>query len=229
MSSKDRNCPQCRAAMDFRLGQFECPSCGHTELIEQPTQEEKSSGPGFKREQQWGGSGGRTNVPPGVAPPPAAGTVFSSESSHTFGREDSTPPKYHSSLQTEKHIYFGLNVLGHLVNIGGVGSSMGQDGAAAGFGVVFTGAIVGNLLLAYVLYGSELWPKQCCMGCTGFQVLAYLGSLFFIGTLQRDINALNQFEDLMLAGGFAFLFVFIGVATSAWLIWILYRDAQYLS
>ena len=226
MSDKSRSCPKCQAAMDFRLGEFDCPNCGHSESAAQPKAERKGSGPGFRSEQQWGGG---QAIPPSAPPPPTTGTVYSPEVSHSFGSEETALPKYHSSLQTEKHVYLALAVLGSLSSAFGSTSGLGLGGGAMAFGGSIFSSLIGLFVLAFVLYGSELWAKNCCMYWTAFQaVLTILGSFFLHSFITQSGSTLGQGSGLH-AGLVIFFGVLIGLASMAWLIWILYRDSKYLS
>ena len=55
MSTQKKTCPKCSSVMDYRLGVYDCPQCGHHEAkqIEIDPRERRASGPGFKREQPW--------------------------------------------------------------------------------------------------------------------------------------------------------------------------------
>lgn len=77
MAEKTKPCPKCSGTMSYRLGEFTCDQCGHTEAVEleQPASK-AASGPGFQSGQHWSG---RQSVPPpalGAAPPPP-GTLYS--------------------------------------------------------------------------------------------------------------------------------------------------------
>ena len=174
-SQQDKPCPQCGAAMSFRLGEFECASCGHTESAEQP-REERGSGPGFRKEQWGGGSSsssagshGNYSLPeqyqgsPVAPPPPPPGSAFYGHQQAYGSPYESAPPPSSGSLDLEKKIYFGLQVASTLIAIlvllaaGPVLQSMGSasggapPGAAEVFGFMVVGGIIGgivNLLLA---------------------------------------------------------------------------------
>lgn len=228
MSDQSRSCPKCHEAMDFRLGEFDCPNCGHTESAAKPKAQSKGSGPGFRSEQQWGGSTGKPNVPPRVAPP-ATGTVYSPEESHTFGKEESRSPKPHSSLQTEKHVYFGITVLGSLVNVLSSTFSHGLGWSVMGILENLFWAFIGLAVLAFVFFGSELWAKQCCMWWTVFQIVLVLGSFIFVSSLLNRAQIGGFPGAGLLGSGLAIYAAAISIAWEAWLIWILYRDSQDLS
>jgi len=44
MSEKSRPCPKCDGVMYFRLGEFQCASCDHTEPLDKPQDTDTPTG-----------------------------------------------------------------------------------------------------------------------------------------------------------------------------------------
>jgi hypothetical protein len=248
MVGQTKHCPQCGSTMQFRLGEQECPSCGHVETAPPAPAVVEQEKP-----QDWGGikRAKLLNVPPTTAPPPSS--VLNRDPSELYGQggsyggslygaADSPAPAENSSLQMEKHIYFGLQVAGSLLTIialiaaGSMLSALDgmPDRGALGFasGGVFIastiiGSLIGVLLMWFVLYGTVIWVKWTCLGCVGLStIFALIG--FFMPT--ADLSIYDQLGSAMGLGftTFGILVRIFQLAFLGWFISILYRDIMRL-
>jgi hypothetical protein len=241
--------------MSFRLGEYECASCGQRlaavppEESRQPTFGQSSSGqrsaaPGrfqnssgtvLGRDASTYGGGGWT---PGQAPPPPApGSAYSlggvpPSTLYGTGREDSSPGS--SSLAIEKHIYFGIQVVSTLLSLFVMPSMMEQmlsaaggpampGVATAGIASGIIGSIIGLGLIAFVLYGEQIWAKWCC-GVV--MVLGLLGGIGNLLVMMGNENLSFTMFSSGISGGMLFLVFLPGLLMNLWLLWILWRDIQ---
>jgi hypothetical protein len=79
----------------------------------------------------------------------------------------------------------------------------------------------------WVLYGTEIWAKWCCMGCSGVGLLLSLGQLISVFAPSALLMASGAAGAL--GGGSAavtIIMVIIQVGWQAWFMSILYRDIQ---
>ncbi len=147
MSEQTRSCSKCGEKMHYRLGEFQCGSCDHTEPAA-PQKEERSSGAAPRREG-WQPSGSSTSsshssytgklltpppdpgsqsAPPGIysggyqaaPPPPPPGTVYG-QAAWERSEAGAGAAGAQSSLQQEKAIFMWvlgvLSILNILVSI----------------------------------------------------------------------------------------------------------------
>ncbi len=237
-------CPQCGAAMSFRLGEFECESCGYIEPVVKP-QEQRGTGPGFRREQ-WGGGtafpsshgGGNYSLPgqyqgtPAAPPPPPPGSTFYGQNNIYGSPYESAPPPNTGSLDIEKKIYFGLQVASNLflavmliIGAGFASSAAGMrelaeldvpPGVIPGIVVIVVIAqFLGLALSWFVLFSDQTWIKWTCGGCTALSLLFVL-----IGMFAPVASAIE--------GGSNIFSGIIQLALSGWFLSILWRDIQRL-
>lgn len=222
MSDKSRSCPKCHTAMDFRLGEFNCPNCGHTELAAQPKQERQSSGPGIRGEQQWGGG---QAIPPSVPPPPDTPGVTWGQPRSGAHLEPSAQfsPQGGSvdSLIIEKYIYFAIHLVAGIIftimAAFGIANFMPFPGGtltAVIVGLIFAEAIQLGIIW-FVLFGSAIWSKWCCGGCAVIGVLGGLGTALGISNAAQASSGPG---DAIIGT--------LQLAMNIWLITILWRDIQ---
>lgn len=230
--AESKACPKCGTVMDFRLGMYECPQCGHDEEPSKPEPTSQSSGPGLRREAwhrsqpgtgaQAPGAGqpplpGQSHVPspgtlytPGAAPPPGL-----------YGDEAGARVSKHSTLETEKGVYFGINVA--LVCLGIIGAFImvvsGEPSAVANlFGQVIGGAI-GLGILYWIFHGASANMKLTCAGCSAFVLMMMVFGCFAAMTMP-------EFKDVAAYGVIMWGVIFAQVAWTGWFISILWREAM---
>ena len=187
-----RNCPKCDTLMDYRLGEYECPSCGHTEGSAQSVGGVQSgrglSGPGFQQ-------------PP---PPPPGGNVPGMPGSRMGYQGSPLEPGYggggagagFDSLESEKNLYIYIRVgLWALLLIAMIVISATGAGMMAGTGVggmmwaavlvILLYALVDIGLLFFILKSDQTWAKYCCMGCMGLRLIGIIFSAVGLRRLRR--------------------------------------------
>ena len=230
--AEEKFCPQCNTKMDYRLGVYECPSCGHTEeRAATPAAEQKASGPGFRPEpwqqaQQQRASG----------PVPAPGSIQAPSMAPLAGPAGGTGDYYnpYPTLYTEKIVFFSLQVIGWVVNgimvlvFSSMLSTMGPGtGAGADLGVgtgaiILLAVIMGAISLGLwylVLFTEQLWAKYCCGGCLVLLVLISIPSIFVSNQEMSGIAAPGMGSYQMISTG-------VSVLLWIWVLWILWRDIQ---
>ena len=94
-----RQCPKCSTTMEYRLGELECPDCGHAEPARLPEANPKASGPGFQRPQQWQGG-----IQPPTAPRAAAPAQLGFDQDVPLGELDHSAPTFGDSLLSKSLI-----------------------------------------------------------------------------------------------------------------------------
>ena len=219
-----RNCPKCSTSMDFRLGEFDCPSCGYKEPADKKAQQEQpaQSGPGFK--QQWT-QPGRSSPGTSPPPPPAPGTMYQPGQQLTdtpYG-----PPAFESdrfkSLHTEKNVCFGLIVASSFFHIIGALFALGNEPLGGIFGLFII--LFSLFLWWFVLYGTAVWSKYCCLIILVFGLVSNLigGAYIFMSGDMLASGLLPPGIAVMMT----IMFV-VSVAVSAWVMSIIYRDIQQL-
>ena len=232
MAEKSKACPKCSGIMFYRLGEYECNQCDHHEPAAPAKTEEKR---GFRKEawhqQQQPPSSSPppgTMHTPGVAPPPPAGF-------QAYGQpEPSATRPVGGSLHLEKNIYFGIEAALYLLFIVvalGLGlASMGSLGDIAGVVALVIGAyslaiFVRLAILWFVFYGTQIWFKWICGGCT---LLGLIGTLFsLIGVMSGPAEFADELGPLPgEIGGFMWFLYFIQAAFQFWFVSIVWRDIQ---
>jgi hypothetical protein len=229
MAEKTKNCPQCGTSMDFRLGVYECPQCGHEE--EDKAQPEATaaatSGPGFRKEA-WRRPESASQ--PGQVPPPQSiGTIYTPGAAPPPGlySEPSRSREPNSSLHTEKVVYFSLQAIGFVLLYILVAFALTMLGPVPdvdfnlGLGIFFS--IITNLiymgLLWFVLFGDQVWAKYCCGGCVLLSLLISVPGMFV--SAPTGYNAPGM-------GVFQIVYILLLIAFNLWFLSILYRDVQQL-
>jgi hypothetical protein len=200
MSSRKRDCPKCGSEMIFRLGEMECPECGHYEPVEPPRPRQEARQP---------------LLPP--LPPPATGTrpVFGSLYSPEHSRQERAAIPYLG----EKLAIMGIYVLGFIATVALLAFASGimQEADPEGIPYAFVVSLVlifqllWLALLAWVLFGRFIPVKWGCITLTVLSALVEVGNFIFSG-------ASFSTEPSSWVGGA------IGVAMTVWLISLLLRD-----
>ena len=225
MSDKSRSCPKCKAAMDFRLGQFDCPNCGHTELAEQPQAQPRTSGPGFQPLLSGDPTGSTANA--GAL---AGGTLYDQNASLTgpgAARKD--------SLDREKSGFFwiivGAEVLPlPLMLLAGLADT---DGSMLLVALIYAVVIAIRLsIMHWVIMGDSVWVKCVVIVINAIWVLVL--AAFLVSLTQEDtysISAAGYSLDAVQASGYAVFaggYVVLSIAWIGWFISILWRDIRSL-
>jgi hypothetical protein len=242
MPAEDQRCSECGSLMDFRLGLYECQQCGHTEEPPPPEPEPERTrhGPGFRREpwQRPGAPGGAAEAPPSRAAPP--GTFYSyapapGATLHDPSQPALAPASEYPTLQIEKHIFFGLQVLGVLGSL--VLVVLGATLDPYGFQrtdqymmmvQVFWSALASVFIYWLALYGRLLWVKYCCCAFMAFVItcgiVGFMMVLGVIGQLPLGYDLTAGF----LGGALGISLTVLQLAYLMWFVWILWRDIQVL-
>lgn len=206
--AESRNCPQCDSMMDYRLGEYECPSCGHREPAQAvaPKQDARGpSGPGLLR-----------------IPPPPPGTVvpgMPGSYGYQAQQEEAGGRIRDAGLEAEKkYILVYLFCYYLLIGIWGANAPMNYmfDGAAFFFVMLFS-ALAGCGVLYFTLHSDQSWVKYSCMGCVGLGAISNLITLI-VPTASSTAMALPPALQLVSA--------LLGLIYAGWLLFILYRDVQ---
>jgi len=221
--------------MAYRLGEFECLQCGHSE---------PAVSAAAKRGEPPADYGGvkraRLIVPPPSYAPPASQSRFDASSlpsTHgmTWTEYQSDVPEAAVSdpLRTEKLAYIGLQTL--LVILSGVSAlspSTGDAPAAISPGVEMLLTMVLTLALNWlVLFGTTIWLKWACAGCVSLQVLGGVIGLLIIMPLLTGAIGVGGAGNPALVGFAASLIIGIyaaALAINVWFVSILWRDIQRL-
>ncbi len=168
-----RNCPKCDTLMDYRLGEYECPSCGHTESGAQAV-----SGVPSGRSTSGPGLIAPPPPPPGAPAPGMPGSYFGGQTSNTFDPFGGGGAGF-SSLESEKNLFiyinagiYGLICLGCLFAVFAVGPEM-----LIALVAVLVGAAIQIGILIFILKSDQMWAKYCCMGCMGLRLIGVLFTL----------------------------------------------------
>jgi hypothetical protein len=217
MTAEKRNCPQCNTVMSYRLGEYECPSCGHSEIAAPQKQEADYGRPSDSVNRA------RLITPPGAPPPPSGGynlggqppaDMYSPETRRASG----------GTLLMEKNIYMGIQavatilILVLLLIASAAMGDMGGGGAVAAMGFSgFIGAAIGLGLLYWVLYGDTVWLKWACLGCQSIGLV-----IAFVGLFANNA-AISATPGLR---GFQLAYNLLQFGFALWFASIVYRDIQ---
>lgn len=193
--------------MSFRLGQYECSSCGHTEsTLAEPIAK-------LSTRRSLGGSDSDKSHVAGNQHYNVTGTVYGAAESPSGSSERVLNP----GLELEKKLLMLLYIITMLMN--GIWAS--QSGLrfyfdAAGVVVFYiASALIGLAILYFVLQSDQTWLKYGCMGCAGLNVLIQFitlivpSSMASSGMFSEDVTLMSGLLSLIYAG---------------WLTSILYRD-----
>ncbi|MEZ5339019.1 MAG: hypothetical protein R3F46_12270 [bacterium] len=204
----NRNCPKCDTLMEYRLGEYECPGCGHTEGSAQSVSGVHSgrglSGPGFQEPV----------YPPGQTPPASQGGY------RGYPEEAPRHGLISDGLSQEKWFIIGFYIFQYLL-MGAMAASGPRAADFGGAGVIFTSMLVISLIgagiLFFVLHSNQSWLKFCCMGCVGIGLISQIFTLFAPGAM-RSSGMLSPTMEL--------ISTVLGLIYAGWLVSILYRDTQ---
>ncbi|MCB1221769.1 MAG: hypothetical protein H7A35_14220 [Planctomycetales bacterium] len=208
--AETRNCPQCDMMMDYRLGEYECPSCGHRESskpAEAPAEQRKASGPGFKATPP---------PPPGMQVP---GMPGSSMGGYHGSPIEPQPRQKDPGLEMEKKGILAYYVLQNLIILSWAYSSPGSA-LADRVGFMFLMAlplILGFVLLFFILQTDQDWLRYTCMGCIGLGILLNIYTLVGPGVMN---------QTMLLTPAMQYTNSLLSLAYGIWLVTILYRDMQ---
>jgi hypothetical protein len=221
------SCPQCGTALRMRLGELECPACGHV----QPA----AGGAAAREKSQDHGGVHRVkllNLPSSAPAPGDPGLPYYGASSweSSVGADAGYVPAT-DTLHREKVIYFAIEIGLMLL---AAASSLFPDtpgGAETGvyefFGSLF-GAGFDLLLLWFVLFSDVSCLKWGCLISTGLNVIGVL--IIAVVAVPLAISSLDPSAQASgLTGVVTAVIVvalLIAVAWRAWLAWILWRDLQ---
>lgn len=226
--------------MSYRLGEYECPSCGHRQAAPPPPEPpvsskaasppdsprspaalklQNSSGPLLHRDENTYGGGW---TPAAAPPPPEPERVFNlgGDPPEKFFESDRHGMVKHTQLPMEKNVLFWLNALW---TMGGMIS-----GFSSGPGQALSSIIWGSLALFalwMVLHSEEVWPKWACAGCVVLSWVSLLGILFgsqvgFWSTLQQRLPYAG------VPAWLSYMALSLHVLGDLWLLTILARDIR---
>jgi len=218
MTDTTRDCPHCNVRMDYRLGVFECPQCGHEESAgeKQPT-----SGPGLIQKPIVGAG---QSAAPGKAP------AVAYQSRHSK-RQGEAPPDFKSTWELGKEkmylmmIFAGFSFLTIIIGLAAVHSTGAGGGAV--FEIIF-GELIDLAVLAAVLY----IPLRCLkyvVGCylTPVLIFGILGLIFSMVFIPLAGLALGGAGGGFLVGALGFVGILISIVDlglKAWLASVLFRE-----
>lgn len=196
MQRETQQCPRCGSVLDYRLGQYECPGCGHTQLEATPARSAAGLPPGPAQAADF-------NTPVGYSPPPV---------------EDFADPR-----RAEKFAHIWAQGAGYAVlllvlasdaNVAGY-EVMNERGRGWALGVMMLIAplAVGTIWLS--LFARERWLKWLCAGCAGCMTLR-IASNAMIAVLAESLY--NQ-------RGLAFL-SFLQLGLCLWFLSLVWRDIK---
>jgi hypothetical protein len=173
--------------MFFRLGQYECPSCGRIVSAPAPvalqardsTRDERgsaeplqnSSGPLLHREENSYGGGW---TPPSAAVAPAAPErLFNlgGDPPETFFDSDKHGLVKEQEKSVEKKSFFGLCGLW-----AAIGMVLSFSGGAGGATIHILFSALALFIIWAVLHSDELWPKWAMAGLVALSWLLFAGS-----------------------------------------------------
>lgn len=190
---------------------------------------------------------GGLDAPP---PPPPPGTVFG-QSSWERTEYGGAIRDIGDTLAVEKRIYFIVYIalqslfLIFIVLMVTIGRRFIEAALAAGAqplssesaGVMemlpmvaamyVIGILIAIALTWWVLYGSEIWAKWCCMGCSAIGLLISFGqliSVFAPSALMVASGTSGMFGGASAA--ITIIMVIVQLGWQAWFMSILYRDIQ---
>jgi len=197
MAGKSRECPKCRVEMEFRLGEFNCPGCGHNEPDKAPRKTAQFSGPGFRKE--------RSSGPASQAPPPGVRPV-------RFAKDSDTDQVSIEALSREKvtflTVFFAFE-LGSSIVI--ATSYAGPTAGLLSLPNALISAVFATICVGFVLYFDNDCVRQCCMWSLAPLVLFALWGI---------ILAIGQGQGLITVS------IIPTVLLSGWLVSILARDRR---
>ena len=203
-----RTCPDCHTPMDYRLGMFECPSCGRVEEAA-AQEEEQPAGRKF------------TGVPTPSAPERARASFQDLQSYSLYGvSEPIVRKKETTPLDREKGVFFGLMVTFDLIIAGWL---LMSDLIPVYYHILVNIALALVLiavklgLLYWVMFNDVFWAKVSMMGLTA---LAIAGCVVLVIWSPHRYPGMDPLTHGMILAiyciqGFWF----------AWFLLILYRDA----
>jgi len=171
--------------MTFRLGEFECPSCGQIEPLKPVESRPQASGPGFKGRRSFGQAR--------EAPPPTQFSML--RSGH--GNE----PRDTGSLGREKVLFTTVFFAAQLVSSFIITTQ--YNGPA--YGVVslpglLVGAVFSTLGVGFVLYFDNDCVRQCCMwSLAPIVILASWSVIMAFSTNQGGLT-LSLIPNILLSG-----------------------------
>jgi hypothetical protein len=189
--------------MSFRLGQYECGSCGHIEsTLAEPIAK-------MSTRASLGGSDSKL----GKVPHAVTGTVYGTSDSSQSMQETVLNP----SLELEKKLLMLFYIFLMLMNgTWASHSDLRFYFEVAGVVIFYiVAALIGLAVLFIVLKSDQAWLKYGCMGCSGLSAVSQFISLF----VPAGMAGSGKFSDeVILMSGM------LSVIYSAWLASILYRD-----
>jgi hypothetical protein len=224
MQREALHCVKCGEVLDYRLGQYECPGCGHTQLAAPPAVQASRPQAGAG---SWDPGAQYRQAPPAAAPPPYAPGGYSAggrPGGPPFGPAAAAP----DPLRQEKLIFLGVHgaiVLWGILGIAGVlgGGWSGPPNPdelvvneAAREMSAMAGGLIGWVLAAGTLLLRETWLEWTCLSCTGCGVLGGIGVLALAGGVLAQAGL----------GGPALAQSGLQVASNVWLLTLLWRDIQ---
>ena len=203
--TESRQCPNCSTTMEYRLGEYQCPSCEHTEkaeILSGPA----TSGPGLRQPaatlQNYDPQAGRQDF------------------IKDYRLDTGPSPDYDPSpgLSNEKLILLGLFLVQALVNIFSVANQGGQTAGGTSLSTVLL-MQGGTLLMLAVVFFVPFIPLKWLMATLSCLV-GMLGALGLI----MGLLALTFFGSLL--GLLAWLAQLLNVGVNLWIASVLYRDIQ---
>jgi hypothetical protein len=211
-----KNCPQCGSTMNFRLGTYECPQCGHSGTGPPAGEAPAAAGRVGQRRESW-----QPDQPlrgtPAAAPPEARQELEIDPLARPVGERP-------SGLELEKRIYFGITAAITIVGaLGSIFSSITGGGSLPWLLSSLFWDAVGLFLLAYVLFSGEAWARGCCAVLVALELIALIGGAFitipFISAAFGVSWLVPAFLALPFWGAVA-----VEAAWYGWLLSILWRD-----
>jgi hypothetical protein len=232
MAEKTRTCPECGGTMAVRLGEFQCQQCGQTLPLTQP--EEPAARGGYGSPSYGSGAGLQTRGEAGLktrptndpgaqyrsapAPPPAAPPAYAASGAAGMYSPDARSSG--GSLEVEKKVFLGLQVLWILVQV--VGGFMADP--MTGVLTLVIGAVILGLYY-WVFMGEELWAKWACTGCLGLGAISTLVTMFSGAGYMKLLPQLQGVSESAI-NSFLLVVGIIQLLWTGWIISILWRDIQ---
>ena len=209
--AEPRSCPKCDTLMEYRLGEYECRSCGHTEsgvlAVSGVPSGRTTSGPGLLIPPP---------PPPGAPAPGMPGSYFGNQTKDTFDPFGGGGAGF-GSLESEKNLFiyinagiYGLICLAVLVSVFAVGPEM-----LLVLVMLLIGAAIQIGILFFILKSDQMWAKYCCMGCMGLRLLGVLFTLMAPQAAMAATEVPGALEVVLQA---------ITILFDVWFFTILWRD-----